>query len=137
VTKTKTMTTASGQGGTQGGREFSLATSLDNLPVLTREDGVQGGTVRGSVSARKSPETRDRSTPRGGPSLSMDVGHQATTLSRCVTNPQRGPDREEVTIHVPVEPPSLTTPVSRTLLAILVELATVDILNAPPRRGTE
>ena len=125
------------QGGTQGGREFSLRASLDILPAMSSEDGVQGGTVRGTVNTPKSPETRDKSAPRGGPSLSMGAGDQATTVSRCVANPQRGADRKEVTVHVPVELPSLTTPVSRTLLAILVELATVDILNAPPRRGTE
>jgi hypothetical protein len=136
-----TMTTASGQGGTQGGtqggREFSLATSLDNLPVLTSEDSVQGGVVRGTVNTRKSPETRDKSAPRGGPSLSMGVGDQATTVSRCVANPQRGADREDVTVHVPVELPSLTTPVGRILLAILVELTTVEMLNVPPGRGIE
>ena len=130
------MTTASGQGGAQGGREFSLAASPDNLPALTSGDRVQGGTVRGTVNARKSPETRDRSGPRGGPSPSMDVGSQATTVSRCVPNPQRRADREEVTVHIPLELPSLTTPVSRILLAILIELTTVEMLNAPPGRGT-
>ncbi len=139
VTKMKTMTTASGQGGTQGGaqgnREFSLSASLAILPAMSSGDGVQGGTAQGSVNARKSPQTRDRSTPRGGPSLSVDVGNQATTVSRCVTKPQRGPDREEVTVHVPVNLPLLTTPVSRALLAILVELTTVEILNTPPGGG--
>ncbi|MCA1709961.1 MAG: hypothetical protein LC808_44430, partial [Actinobacteria bacterium] len=124
-------------GGAQGGREFSLAASLGNLPALTSGDRVQGGTVRGTVNAQKSPETRDRSAPRGGPSPPMDVGNQATTVSRCVPNPHRGADREDVTVHVPVELPSLTTPVSRTLLAILIELTTVNMLNTPPGRGTE
>ena len=125
------------QGGAQGGREFSLRASLDILPAMSSGDDVQGGTVGGTVNTRKSPQTRDKSAPRGGPSLSMGTGDQATTVSRCVANPQREADRKEVTVHVPVELPSLTTPVSRILLAILVELATVDILNAPPRRGTE
>jgi hypothetical protein len=135
------MTTASGQGGTQGalqgGREFSLATSLDNLPFLTSEDSVQGGVVRGTVNTRKSPETRDKSTPHDGPSPSMDVCNHATTASRCVTHPQWGPDREDVKVHVPVELPSLTTPVSRALLAILIELTAVEMLDAPPGRGRQ
>jgi hypothetical protein len=67
----------------------------------------------------------------------MDVGDQATTASRCVTNPQWGPDREDVTVHVPVELPSLTTPVSRALLAILIELTAVEMLDAPPGRGRQ
>lgn len=133
------MTTTSGQGGTQGGiqggREFSLTATLDNLPAFTSEDGIQGGKARGAVSTRKSPETRDRSTPGGGPSLPVGAGNQATAVSRCVTNPQRGPDREDVKVHVPVGLPSLTTPVSRALLAILVELTAVQILDAPPGRG--
>jgi hypothetical protein len=135
------MKTTSGpggtQGGSQGGREFSLTASLANLPVLTSEDGIQGGKAREAVSTRKSPETREKSTPHGGPSLPVGAGNHATTVSRCVTNPQRGPgkeDVEEVTVHVPVELPSLTTPVSRTLLAILIELTAVKILDAPPGR---
>ena len=136
---TKTMT--SGQGGTpgalQGGREFSLIASLANFPGLTSEDGIQGGTARGPVNAQKSPESRDRSTPHGGPSPSMDVGNQATTVSRCVPNPQRGPDREDIKVHVPIELPSLTTPVSRALLAILIELTAVEMLDAPPGRGRQ
>ena len=133
------MPTASGQGGTPGGaqgsREFPLPASLDNLPAFTSKNGVQGGTVRSTVNARKSPETRDRSTPHQDPSLSMGAGDQATTVSRCVTNPQRGTDRENVMVYLPVELPSLTTSVSRTLLAILVELTTVDMLNASSGGG--
>ncbi len=133
------MTTTSGQGGTQGGvqggREFSLTASLANLPVFTSEDGIQGGKTGGAVNTRNTPENRDRSTPSGGPSLPGDADNQATTASRCVTNPQRGPKGKDVTVHVPVELPTLTTPVSRTLLAILVELTTVEIMNAPPGRG--
>jgi hypothetical protein len=48
-----------------------------------------------------------------------------------------GPGKEDVTVHVPVELPSLTTPVSRTLLAILIELTAVKILDAPPDRGRQ
>jgi hypothetical protein len=136
-----TMSTASGQGetqgGVQGGREFSLTASPVNLPASTSENNVQGGTAQATVNDQKSPETRDRSTLREGSSLSMDAGDQATAVSRWVTNPQRKPDREDVTVHLPVELPSLTTPVSRTLLAILVELTTVDMLNTPPGRGPE
>jgi hypothetical protein len=131
-----TMTSGQGgpQGGGQGGREFSLTTSLANLPVLASEDGIQGGKARDAVSTQKSPETRDRSTPHGGPSLPVGAGNPATTVSRCVANPQRGPGREDVKVHVPVELPSLTTPVSRALLAILIELTAVEILDAPPGR---
>jgi hypothetical protein len=132
------MKTTSGpggpQGGVQGGREFSLTPSLANLPVLTSEDGSQGGKTWEAVSTRKSPETRERRTPHGGPSLPAGAGNQAPTVSRCVTNPQRGLGREDVTVHVPVELPSLTTPVSRALLAILIELTAVEILDAPPGR---
>jgi hypothetical protein len=125
------------QGGAEGGREFSLTASLDNLPAMNSEDGVQGGTVRGAVNARKSLENRDRSMPHGGPSLYMGADIRAATVSRCVTNPQRGVGRDDVTVHVPVELPTLTTPVSRALLAILVEQTTVEILNKLPGRGTE
>ena len=135
------MTTTSEQGGTQGGaqggREFPLTASPINLPALTSDNGVQGGTARAAVKDQKSPETGDRSPPREGPSLSMGAGDQATTVSRCVTNPQRGTDRENVMVYLPVELPSLTTPVNRTLLAILVELTTVDMLNASSGGGTE
>jgi hypothetical protein len=121
-------------GGIQGGREFSLTASLAHLPALTSKDGIQGGKARDAVSTQKSPETRERSTPHGGPSLPVGADNPATTVSRCVTNPHRGPGREDVTVHVPVELPSLTTPVSRTLLAILIELTAAEILDAPPGR---
>jgi hypothetical protein len=134
-----TMPTASGQGGTQGAhqgsREFSLTASWDNLPVLTSENRIQGGTAQGGLHTRKSPETRDKNTPNDGPSPSGGAGDHDTTVSRCLTNPRHEPDREDVTVHLPIEQPSLTTPVSRTLLAILHELTTVEILNTPPGRG--
>lgn len=134
-----TMPTASGQGRTQGahqgGREFSLTISQDNLPVPTSEDRIQGGTTQGALNTWKSPETQDKNTPSGDPSQSGGAGNHTTTVSRCVTNPQQGPDREDVRVHLPVELPSLTTPVSRALLAILHELTTVEILKAPAGRG--
>lgn len=40
----------------------------------------------------------------------------------------------EITIRVPTELPVLTEPVSRILLAILVELTTVEILDGPSER---
>lgn len=40
----------------------------------------------------------------------------------------------DITIRVPTELPALTEPVSRILLAILVELTTVEILDGPSGR---
>jgi hypothetical protein len=133
---TMTMTSGPGgpPGGSQGGREFSLTASLANLPGRTSKDGIQGGKARQAVNTRKSRKTWERSTPHGGPSLPVGAGNPATTVSRWVTNPQRGPGRDEVTVHVPVELPSLTTPVNRALLAILIELTAVEILDTPPDR---
>jgi hypothetical protein len=38
-------------------------------------------------------------------------------------------------VRVPAELPSLTAPVSRILLAILVELTTVDVIEVSPQGG--
>jgi len=46
-------------------------------------------------------------------------------------------ERERVTVHLPDELPILTTEVSRTLLAILIELAEVQILDGPRERGRD
>ena len=42
------------------------------------------------------------------------------------------PDADGITVHLPPEPPMLTMPVSRILLAVLVELTEVEILDQPP-----
>ncbi len=39
---------------------------------------------------------------------------------------------DAVTVHAPAEVPALTRGASRILLAILVELTTVEILDGPP-----
>jgi len=41
-------------------------------------------------------------------------------------------DEDVVTVHVPAEIPALTRGASRVLLAILVELTTVEVLDGPP-----
>jgi len=41
-------------------------------------------------------------------------------------------DGDTVTVHVPDEVPALTRGASQALLAILVELTTVEILDKPP-----
>lgn len=41
-------------------------------------------------------------------------------------------DGDGITVHLPTELPVLTKPVSRILLAILVELTEVEILGGPP-----
>jgi hypothetical protein len=41
-------------------------------------------------------------------------------------------DDDVVTVHVPVEIPVLTRGASRALLAILVEMTTVEVLDGPP-----
>lgn len=45
--------------------------------------------------------------------------------------------RDDVAIHVPTKLPTLTKPVSRILLAILVELTEIEILDGPAGRDTE
>jgi hypothetical protein len=40
---------------------------------------------------------------------------------------RRTPNNERITVHLPAELPSLTTSVSRVLLAILIELTEVEI----------
>ena len=44
---------------------------------------------------------------------------------------------DDVSVRLPVEPPSLSRVASRTLLTILVELTDVPVLDKPEGRGTE
>lgn len=46
-------------------------------------------------------------------------------------------ESEVITVHVPPELPTLSTSVSRILLAILVELTQIEVLDGPAGRGTE
>lgn len=46
-------------------------------------------------------------------------------------------DGEGITVHVPAKLPMLTTPVSRILLAILVELTEVEVLDGPLGEGRD
>ena len=49
----------------------------------------------------------------------------------------RDPDSDGITVHLPPEPPMLTTPVSRILLAILVEPTDVEVLDQPQGRDPD
>ena len=44
-------------------------------------------------------------------------------------------NEDRITVHLPTELPVLTTPVSRILLAILIELTEVEVLDGPQERG--
>lgn len=61
--------------------------------------------------------SRSESTPRGS----------AVTRSDEISA-----SNESIVVHVPEEPPGLTSRAARTLLGILVELNTVVLLDEPP-----
>lgn len=135
------MTTPSRQGGrqgaAQGGREFSLTDSLTYLPPLNGANGTQGGANQDAVNTGKTPETRDENTPEESPSPALEAETGSAVVSRCVTKPAQRASDDDVTVQLPAEPPTLTTSVARALVAILVELTTIEILNPPVQKETE
>jgi hypothetical protein len=118
------------QGGSQGGREFSPTASLASLPGITCDDAVQGGKLQDRSERPKPQKFR---YPRGvgvPPSLPADATDGLQVRSLRVIGEAKV-DGQMLAVRASSEVPSLTPPVCRVLLAILVELTTVEILDKP------
>jgi hypothetical protein len=95
--------------------------------------GLRGGTqgsaadVEGSGSKPGWSELHD--APRQALSVADSGGRRTGRKWRPAT------DEHSLMVRVPAELPSLTAPVSRILLAILVELTTVDVIEVSPQGG--
>ncbi|GAA1195378.1 hypothetical protein GCM10009608_33500 [Pseudonocardia alaniniphila] len=107
-----------GPGAGEGGRESSRPASLVILPASARGNGVQGGAGGGETGPGDRGKNGDRGDGREAPSLSRDTA-----------------GGESLIVRVPVGLPPLTVPVSRTLLAILVELTTIEMIEVSPHGG--
>lgn len=88
--------------------------------------GVRGGAEGGAADLRGS-----------GPKPGWSEVHDAPDSGGRRRGTKSHPATEEhsLTVRVPAELPSLTEPVSRILLAILVELTTVDVIEVSPQGG--
>ena len=122
-------------GGSQGGREFSPTASLTKLPRFTSDNAGQGGRTPDRSDPPKPPKTGDSQGPEGTPSPPESAGERPHLGSPSVATVVGGVDREKIEVRVPTQPPPLTPPVCRELLAILIELTAVEILDVSTRRG--
>ena len=122
-------------GGSQGGREFSPSSSLAKLPRLTSENGEQGGKSPDRPNPLKPPKVGDSRGAEGPPSPPESTSERPHAASPSVTTVVGGVDSEKIEVRVPSELPSLTPLVCRELLAILVELTSVENLDVSTRQG--